>query len=163
MNLGGIKEEGAERVFLISTTHGSEMSAFGAFIKTIDVYKKLDVTSHLWEYGKKFITGINSISQNLGIEKHFSAEGFACSPYYFTRDKEGNASLEFRTLFSQEMIKNGVLIPWVALSYSHGETELDLTLSAVEKSLKVYKAALTDGIEKHLVGRAIKPVFRKYN
>lgn len=163
MNLGGIREEGAERVFLISTTHGSEMSAFGAFIKTIEVYKNLDVTSHLWDYGKKFITGINSISKNLGIENYFSAEGFACSPYYFTKDKSGNASLEYRTLFSQEMIKNGVLIPWVALSYSHGETELDLTLSAVEKSLKVYKAALSDGIEKHLVGRAIRPVFRKYN
>lgn len=163
MDLGGIRNEGAERVFLISTTHGSEMSAFGAFIKTIDVYKKLDVTAHLWDYGKQFITGINSIAKGLGLENHFSAEGFACSPYYFTKDAEGTTSLEFRTLFAQEMIKHGVLIPWVALSYSHGKEELELTLNAVEKSLKVYKAALADGIEKHLVGRAIKPVFRKYN
>ena len=163
MDLGGIRNEGAERVFLISTTHGSEMSAFGAFIKTVEVYKTLAVTSHLWDYGKKLITGMNSISKNLGIENNFSAGGFACSPYYFTKDKNGQASLEFRTLFSQEMIKNGVLIPWVALSYSHGATELDLTLAAVEKSLKVYKDALHDGVEKYLVGRAVKPVFRKYN
>lgn len=40
MNLGGIREENAERVFLISTTHGSEMSAYGAFIKTVEIYHK---------------------------------------------------------------------------------------------------------------------------
>lgn len=163
MDLGGIRKEGAERVFLISTTHGSEMSAFGAFIKTIDVYKKRDVTSHLWDYGKKLITGLNEIAAGLGIEKHFSAEGFACSPYYFTRDAEGTTSLPFRTLFAQEMVRNGILIPWVALSYSHGDAELKHTLDAAEKALTVYRAALKDGIEKHLVGPAIKPVFRKRN
>ena len=163
MNLGGIKNIGAERVFLISTTHGSEMSGFGAFIKTIDVYKKLDVTSHLWNYGRKLIVGLNDLAKKHGIENYFSVEGFACSPYYFTKDKEGKMSLEFRTLFSQEMIKGGVLIPWVALSYSHGEKELELTLTAADKALSVYKKALEEGIEKYLVGPAIKPVFRKIN
>ena len=164
MDLGGIRNEGAERVFLISTTHGSEMSAFGAFIKTIEVYKREDVTSHLWSYGKKLITGLNDISKKLGIENQFSAEGFACSPYYFTRDKDGNVSLPFRTLFAQEMIRNGVLIPWVALSFSHRDEELNHTLAAAEKALTVYRSALNDGIEKHLTSKQIiKPVFRKYN
>lgn len=163
MDLGGIRKEGQDRVFLISTTHGSEMSAFGAFIKTIDVYRKLNVTGHLWDYGRKFFDGMNGIAKNLGIEKQFSVEGFACSPYYFTRDKDGNPSLEFRTLFSREMISHGVLMPWVALSYAHGQAELDLTLSAAEKALTVYKAALNDGIGKHLHERAIRPVFRKQN
>ncbi len=61
------------------------------------------------------------------------------------------------------MIKGGVLIPWVALSFAHGEEELKLTLQATEKALQVYKKALDEGIEKYLVGKAIKPVFRKYN
>ncbi|MBI3135574.1 MAG: glutamate-1-semialdehyde 2,1-aminomutase [Bacteroidetes bacterium] len=163
MNLGGINEEGKERVFLISTTHGSEMSAFGALIKTIDVYKKHHVTDHLWNYGKKMITGINEIAEELQISEQFNMGGFACSPYYFTRDQNKAVSLEFRTLFSQEMIKNNVLIPWVALSYSHREEELDITLNAARKSLIVYKKALEDGIEHYLTGRSVKPVFRKYN
>ncbi len=163
MDLGGILKEGQERVFLISTTHGSEMSAFGAFIKTVEVYKRLDVVSHLWDYGNKLTTGLNDIAKNLGIEKHFSVEGFGCSPNYFTRDKDGAISLPLRTLFSQEMIKQGVMIAWIALCYSHGQTELDLTLSAAEKALKVYKAALNDGLDKYLVGPAVKPVFRKFN
>ena len=163
MNLGGISEEGAERVFLISTTHGSEMSAFGAFIKTVEVYKKNPVTDHLWNYGKKLITGANEIAAELKIADQFNFGGFACSPYYFTRNQKNEVSLEFRTLFSQEMIKNNVLIPWVALSYAHGEQELDMTLNAVRNSLVVYKKALEEGIEKYLVGRSVKPVFRKYN
>jgi glutamate-1-semialdehyde 2,1-aminomutase len=163
MDLGGTRKPGSERVFLISTTHGSEMSAFGAFIKTIEVYKKLNVTDHIWDYGKKLIIGLNDLAKKIGIEKYFSAEGFACSPVYFTRDKDEKISLDFRTLFAQEMIKGGVLIPWIALSYSHGPAELELTLSAAEKALTVYKAALNKGIEKYLVGPSIKPVFRKYN
>jgi glutamate-1-semialdehyde 2,1-aminomutase len=106
---------------------------------------------------------MNSIAKDIGIEKYFFAEGYSCSPYYFTKDKNGNLSLEFRTLFMQEMIKNGVLIPWIAISYSHGEKELQLTLDAVKKSLQIYKRALENGIEKYLKGNAIKPVFRKFN
>jgi glutamate-1-semialdehyde 2,1-aminomutase len=163
MDLGGIKNEGEERVFLISTTHGSEMSGFGGLIKTIEVYEQRKVTDHLWSYGKKLITGMNAIAKELGIEAYFYLDGFACSPYYFTKDKSKNISLGFRTLFSQELIKNGVLMPWIALSYAHGEKELELTLEATRKALTVYKKALEEGLEKYLVGPSIKPVFRPFN
>lgn len=163
MKLGGILEEGTERVFLISTTHGSEMSSLGAFIKTVEVYQKEKVVDHIWDYGKKLITGMNDIAKSLGIEDCFEAGGYACSPVYFTKDKNKNISLEFRTLFAQEMIKGGVLIPWVALSFMHKDVELKQTLDAAQRSLEVYKKALEGNITDHLVGRTIKPVFRKYN
>ncbi len=163
MELGGIRKEGSERVFLISTTHGSEMSSFGAFIKTIEVYKKLDVTNQLWTSGKKLITGMNELAKQHGISDYFSVSGFACSPYYFTRDKKKNISLDFRTLFSQEMIKEGVLIPWISMSYAHQDAEINFTLNAADKALAVYKKALEEGTGKFLKGKSIKPVFRKYN
>jgi glutamate-1-semialdehyde 2,1-aminomutase len=163
MNLGGILEEGQERLFLISTTHGSEMSSFGAFLKTIEEYESLNVTDHLWHYGKALIDGANAISKDLGIEAYFYFGGFGCSPYYFTKDANKDISLPFRTLFSQEMIKQGVLMPWVALSYAHQKEELELTLNAIKKALEVYKKALTKGIDKYLIGPSIKPVFRKFN
>ncbi len=163
MNLGGILNEGQERVFLISTTHGAEMSGLGAFIKTIEVYKELDVVSHLWNYGRKLIEGINAISKEYGIYKFFYVEGVPCSPNYVAKDKNEKISLEFRTLFSQEMIKNKVLIPWIALSYSHKELELEITLEAVKKALETYAAALEEGIDKYLESKTIKPVFRTRN
>src|SRR5659263_586354 len=60
MKIGGIKEEGAERVFLTSTTHGAEMCGLGAFVKTVEFYKENNVVDHLWSYGEKLITGMNN-------------------------------------------------------------------------------------------------------
>ena len=163
MELGGILNEGMERVFLISTTHGAEMCGLGAFIKTIELYSELEVVSHLWSYGKKLIEGINSIAQELGIRDYFYMDGYPCSPIYVTKDKKGDNSIELRTIFAYEMASNNILIPWIALSYSHKEQELDMTLEAVRKSLKIYSLALNNGVEKYLKGRVLKPVFRKLN
>lgn len=163
MKIGGIKDEGAERVFLTSTTHGAEMCGLGAFVRTVEFYKENHVVDHLWSYGEKLITGMNLIAKELGIQDYFEATGISCSPNYITKDRTGNASLSFRTLFSQEMIKNGVLMPWIAISFAHQENELNLTINAVKKALQIYAKALNEGVDKYLVGPAIKPVFRTFN
>lgn len=162
MEIGGLRHQG-ERVFLISTTHGAEMAGLGALKETIKVYKELKVVEHFWNYGSKLLEGMSVIARDLGLEQYFQLDGVPVSPNYICRDRGGQVSLEFRTLFAQEMIKNGVLMPWIALSYAHNETELDLTLEATRKSLQVYSQALEQGIEKFMLGPAIKPVFRKYN
>ena len=163
MELGGITREGAERVFLISTTHGAEMCGLGAFLETIRVYRREKVVDHLWDYGRKLIDGMNGIAKELGIGDCFYAEGVPCSPGYMTKDRSGAVSLPLRTLFSQEMIGQGVLMPWIALSLAHGPRELEMTLQATRKALEVYRRALKEGVETYLRGRAIRPVFRKKN
>ena len=163
MEVGAIKKKGAERTFLLSTTHGGEMSSLGAFIETVNVYREKDVCRHLWRYGLQLKDGLTAIAQRHGVNSHFMIDGPAISLNYVTRDAAGEVSPEFRTLFSQEMIRHGVLIPWIAVSLAHGDAELSMTLNAADKALAVYKLALTDGIKKHLEGPAVKPVFRKYN
>jgi len=56
-----------------------------------------------------------------------------------------------------------VLMPWVAVSQSHGDAELRLTLDAADKALAVVRRALDGRVEDFLEGPAIKPVFRSYN
>lgn len=163
MDLGGIRNEGAERVFLVSTTHGAEMCGLGAFIASVAEYKKRKVVEHMWAYGQKLINGLNAVAKEAGLAENFRAEGFACSPNYLTFGKDGKGSLALRTLFSQEMIKNGVLMPWIALSLAHGDSELDQTLTAARAALKTCALALEDGVEKHLKGRVVRPVFRRHN
>ena len=163
MQLGSIEFEGKERVFLLSTTHGAEMSGLGAFVAAMKFMKENNVVEYIWSYGTKLISMINELAKKYEIERNFVAGGIECSPYYLTFDKNGQNSLGLRTLFSQEMIKNGVLIPWVALSYAHGENELEKTKIALEKTFEVYKKAVDEGYEKYLVGSSIKPVFRKFN
>jgi len=163
MQQGSIEFAGTERIFMLSTTHGAEMNGLGAFIETMKFMKEKKVVEYLWDYGRKLIKLMNDTAKKYGIEENFIAGGIECSPYYLTFDKDGQSSLGLRTLFSQEMIKNGVLIPWIAISYAHGEKELKLTKIALEKTFKVYKKAVDEGYEKYLVGDVIKPVFRKYN
>lgn len=163
MNLGGITEIGQERTFLTSTTHGAEMSALGAFIKNVEIIKSYNVINHIWNYGEKLINGINQISKDLGIEKYFYVEGYNCSPVYITKDSNQNICLKYRTLFIQEMIKNKILMPYISISFSHKDRELNMTLEAVTNSLITYKRCLESGIENHLNTEVIKPVFRKFN
>lgn len=163
MKLGSIEFKGKERVFLLSTTHGAEMSGLGAFIESIKFIKKYGVIEHIWDYGNKLITMMNRLAKEYNIEKNFIAGGIECSPYYLTFDKSGKNSLGLRTLFAQEMIKNGVMMPWIALSYAHKEKELQVTQKALEKTFEIYKKAIEEGYENYLVGDVIKPVFRKYN
>jgi glutamate-1-semialdehyde 2,1-aminomutase len=163
MELGSIEHLGRERVFLLSTTHGAEMCGLGAFVESMKFMKKNNVISHLWKYGHRLTKLMNDLAESHGISESFKAGGIACSPFYTTFDADGSSSLELRTLFSQEMIRNGVLIPWIALSYRHGQTELDISERALEASFTVMRKALNEGVEKYLNGPAIKPVFRKHN
>jgi glutamate-1-semialdehyde 2,1-aminomutase len=163
MKLGGIEDVGSERIFLTSTTHGAEMSALGAFIKTVEIIKRDNVIEHYWNYGKRLMDGMNQIAIDLDINNYFYVEGFPCSPTYITKDSTGNISLSFRTLFAQEMVKSKILMPYIAISYAHKDKELERTLEAVTKSLVVYKYALEKGVEKYLESEVIKPVFRKFN
>lgn len=163
MKLGGINEPGAERIFLTSTTHGAEMSALGAFIKTVEIIKRDNVIEHYWNYGKELKQGMNQIANNLGINENFYVEGYSCSPAYVTKDNTGNVSMSFRTLFAQEMIKSRILMPYIAISYAHQEKELKKTLDAVSKALIIYKNALEQGLDTYLDSDIIKPVFRQFN
>lgn len=163
MEVGSIDMPGVERTFLLSTTHGGEMSGLGAFIETVNVYRQKDVCRHLWHYGKQLRDGLTELTHRHGVNEYFTVDGPAISLNYTTRTTSGDISLGLRTLFSQEMIRNGVLMPWIAISFAHGDIELDITLQAADKALSIYKKALVEGVEKYLEGPAVKPVFRKYN
>lgn len=163
MEVGSISQAGAERTFLLSTTHGGEMSSLRAFIETVRVYREKEVCQHLWHYGARLKAGLLEVAKECGVAEHFSLDGPPISMNYATLDASGASSLEFRTLFAQEMVRHGVIMSWIAVSLSHGDAELNLTLDAARKALKVYAKALTDGVTNYLEGSAVKPVFRKYN
>ena len=45
---------------------------------------------------------------------------------------------------------------------AHTDADIDRTADAVGEALRVYGAALGDGVDGHLRGRPVKPVFRPY-
>lgn len=163
MEVGAINKPGQERTFLVSTTHGGEMSSLAAFLECVAVYEEHDVVKHLWEFGARLMTGLEEVARDAGVSGAFLLQGNAISMNYATLDAQGQPSLPLRTLFSQEMIRQGVLMPWIAQSFSHGEPELQRTLEAARKALAVYARALESGVERFLQGPAVKPVFRPFN
>ena len=134
-----------------------------AFLETVAVYQEQAVVQHLWDYGAKLITGLEALAREAGVAQCFQLQGNAVSMNYLTFDRQGQPSLPLRTLFSQEMIRHAVLMPWIAQSFSHGETELQRTLEAARQALAVYAQALEGGVERFLQGPVIKPVFRQFN
>jgi glutamate-1-semialdehyde 2,1-aminomutase len=163
MEQGSIECIGKERMFLLSTTHGAEMSSLGAFVKNVEVMQREKTIEHMWDYGYKLKQMMNSLAKEYGIEDNFIVSGPSCSPVYSTFNNDGNLSFELRTLFSQEMIKNKVLMPWIALCMRHGEKELLITEHALRESFLIYRKAIEQGVDRFLEGPVIKPVFRRFN
>ena len=163
MKLGSIDTPGSERVFLLSTTHGAEMSGLGAFVETVNFIRRENVIAHFWDYGKKLVATLEDCAAQAGISAHFKMLGTAVSPAFIFTGTDGAVSLPLRTLFLQEMIKQGILMPWIAICYRHGDAELEMTRQGALKAMQVIRAALDDGVEKYLVGPIVKPVFRQFN
>jgi glutamate-1-semialdehyde 2,1-aminomutase len=163
MELGGIRQKGSEKLFLISTTHGGETCSIGAAIATMDVFEREDVIGHNQRMGQQFIDGSKAIIASHGLSNNIRNMQFNwhASLGYF--DQNGENSFGLRTLFHQELIKRGVLFQGIFCPhFSHTESDVDYVLRAMDEACVVFKKGLEDGYEKYLTGEPIKPVFRKY-
>lgn len=137
MEMGDVSHP--DKVFLLSTTHGAEMSSLGAFIATLDFLEGRNVLSHVWQYGEALIKAMNDIATDIGISQGFRATGLGCLPYFQTFNKKGLWDATLNGVFQREMVNHGVIMRNIAIAYRHGEKELELTKSAVRESLIIYQ------------------------
>jgi glutamate-1-semialdehyde 2,1-aminomutase len=163
MRLGDLEQTDRPRVFLLSTTHGGETHGLAAAIATMKVYEREPVIEHLYRAGERLRAGFRQAAAAHGLEGHVTIVGRPCNLLFGTLDRDGKPSQEFRTLFLQETIKRGVIMPSLVVSYAHEDADIDQTIDAIDGAMAVYKRALDDGVEKHLVGRPSQPVYRTYN
>ena len=161
MQLGGFDHD-RERVFLLSTTHGAETHQLAAAIATMQFYRDHPVVETLYARGARLRAGVaTAVAQN-GLAGHVELLGRDCNLLFATRDAGKQPSQAFRTIFMQEMLRRGVIAPSFVVSYSHGDDDIDRTVSAVAEALRTYRRALDEGPERHLRGRPVKPVFRRH-
>jgi glutamate-1-semialdehyde 2,1-aminomutase len=162
MERGGLHHD-KERVFLLSTTHGAEAHGLAAAIETMRVYRDAGVVEHFYRVGERLRKGIERAIANSHLEGYFAVLGKEPNLIYATRDEQKKPSQAFRTLFLQETIKRGLLIPSLVVSFSHSDADIDRTIEGISEALRVYRKALEDGVEKYLDGRPVKAVFRRFN
>lgn len=163
MRLGGLDHTDKPRVFLLSTTHGAETHALAAAIANMEVYRREPVIAHIDRLGRRLLAEGNALIGGRGLSDHVRILGKPCCLVYATLDGERKPSQAFRTLFLQETIRRGVLMPSLVVSYAHTDADIDRTLEAIDAALGVYAEALENGVDRYLVGRPSQIVYRPYN
>lgn len=163
MELGGIRNTGAEKVFLTSTTHGGETSAMAACLATIEEFQKEKVLEHNHRIGKTLHTLSREAIKTASLGEYVAVSDTDWWPVFTFRDSNKEVSAPMKTLIMQEMIRRGVLFNgFFVPCFSHTEADVKMFVNALEESLSVYSKALEDGYGDYLIGESIKPVFRKY-
>ena len=163
MELGGLRHE-KRRVFLLSQTHSSEMVGLAACRATLDECRRVDIGRWVWDTGHQLVTGIRALAREAGLESHVRVLGFDCNPQIACTHADGQPWPDLHTLFHEELISWGVLIPWISITYSHTAQEVEETLAAVARGLERVRRALESGdVAGAFSGPAVQPVFRPYN
>jgi glutamate-1-semialdehyde 2,1-aminomutase len=163
MELGGLFHD-KRRVFLLSQTHSSETIGLAACKATLEECQRISINQHIWDLGKKLVNGVRKMAQTEGVADYVRIIGFDCNPQIVCTHSDGTYWPELQTSFHEELISWGVLIPWISITYSHKDKELESTFEALHQGiLKVKKALDEDAVEKSFFGEAVKPVFRAFN
>lgn len=163
MELGGIRNEGEDKLFLISTTHGAETTGLAAMNATIKAFVDNNMIESNWQRGAEVKSRLEQVVLKHGLANALKWVGYPCLLALVCRNAEGNADDSFRTLMMQEMIARGVLFQGLLYTtWSHQKAELDHFVMAFDESCSIYKQAINQGNTDHLlIGRPAKAVFRK--
>jgi glutamate-1-semialdehyde 2,1-aminomutase len=86
-----IDKPGMERTFLLSTTHGGEMPALGAFIEATRINREEDVPAHLWRYGRGFRSGFAEAAPATACQDLSSPKGPRSRSLHVTQGPDGPA------------------------------------------------------------------------
>jgi glutamate-1-semialdehyde 2,1-aminomutase len=163
MELGGLRHE-KKRVFLLSQTHSSETTGLAACRATLDECQRVAINEHTWGFGRKLVNGVRELAQTEGVADYIRIIGFDCNPQIVCTYPDGTPWPALATAFHEEVISWGVLIPWITITYSHRDEELERTFEALRRGmLKVKRAIDEETVEQSFRGAAVKPVFRPYN
>lgn len=163
MELGGIRQEGRDKLFLISTTHGAETTGLAALIATIHEFQRHDMIADNWRRGESLRTRLNEVIARHGLGTALEVKGDPCLLALMCGNSQGAPDDAYRTLMMQEMIARGVLFQGVFyVTWSHQQRELDEIVAAFDEACAVYRHAISrKTCDDLLVGPAAKPVFRK--
>ena len=163
MELGGIRRENEQKLFLISTTHGAETTGLAAMLATVEAFEAQRMIAENWKRGEALGQTVRDLIRRHGLERNLELVGYPCLAALMCKDANGRGDDSFRTLFMQEMIANGVLFQGILFpTWSHAAAEMEAIAKAFDAACTIYRRAVEAGsVEGLLVGPPAKPVFRR--
>lgn len=162
MEYGGLNTD-ASRVFLLSTTHGPEVTSLAAYLAVVHAYREHDIVATMERQGARLAEAVNAASREQGLQDYVAARGRPSCLIYTTNGHDGLPSQAYRTLFMQELLGRGVLGQSFVISAAHTDEDLSETVAAVTAALEVYGKALADRTtDGWLRGRPVAPALREF-
>lgn len=162
MELGGLRTD-ASRVFLLSTTHGAEVTGLAAYLAVEREYRSWDVVGTMERQGAQLAARVGQEVEDAGLTGYVETTGRPSCLFFGTRDAERTPSQAYRTLFLQELLQRGVLGQSFVISAAHTDEDLDRTVAAVRGALPVYRRAIEQGTTDGLLrGRPVAPALREF-
>lgn len=163
MELGSTDKKNRERTFLLSSTHGAEISSLEAFRATVKKIEKENVCDYLWTYGTELKSRINEILESSSLRDYISIDGPPISPEFKFMGSENWSADQLKTKFFEELLNYRIMMPTITPSFSHSIKETRLTSKAIDNVLSKININIKRksyfSNQKHL----LLPVFRKVN
>ena len=126
----------AERLF-ISSTFFPNSDGYIAALKTIEILQRDHVIENIWEKGGRFLRKIQDIidAYNVGAELTGVAPMFHIT---FSKDESGTYKGKRQDFYTQLIRRGFFFTPYhhAYISYRHTEQDLDLTVKAIEDSVR---------------------------
>jgi glutamate-1-semialdehyde aminotransferase len=147
--------EAFEEIFF-SMTYSGETVSLAAALATLDVIESEPVIEHIWTRGTQLREGLARLVE----EASFDVTLLGNPPRSALSFDDG----DLRALFLQETHKRGVLfgVP-MFITYSHGNAEIERTLSVVEAAFeRMDTAHLAGDVASQLEGTPPGVVFRRH-
>lgn len=147
-----------------SFTYGGDCIGLAAANACIPKIQREDVPGHLRKVGQKLKDGFNELAGQIGVSDFFQCVGYPCRTV-ITFDGQGKyKDLEMKSYIQQELLYDGILwAAYHALSWAHGDEDIERTLKAYERALTGFKKIVDKGLDlrSRIDGIPVRPVFRK--
>jgi len=145
-----------------SFTFAGEVASIAASLQVIEILETTDALLRLETAGAKLQDGFNTLSRLAGLGGRFECIGRPQWSLLKLRDANGRDGMLERSLWSQEVVKRGVLqLVTHNMSAAHDESAIQHVLQAYAGTFVTLAHWLGEANpSRHLEGAPIEPVFR---
>lgn len=143
-----------------STTYASDVLSLSGGLATVTEFVEKPVVKTIWSRGESMMEQFNQITKENSLDIHL--KGYPVRMNLQAYDKNGNDSIELRSLVIQEMLQHGIFMHHAVeyISFSHTVEDINSTITALEKSVATIKKAVNeDNVSGYLKGKPCKPVY----
>lgn len=151
-----------EDIFFSGTFAGETLS-LAATQATLTKIQDHNVLEHIHQMGERLINGLSALIEKYQAHHWLSLAGHPTWSFLMMSDLGGYSALELKSLFLQEMNKQGMLLGGGGhnLNYAHKAADIDNLLAAYDRVLAIIIKTTTNKIFAEIfTGQLLKSVFK---